>query len=144
MVTKLRDLLADIELGEFARCRPSRFEELLNVEAAKIVRRMPRDARHWGIARKVLNIFLRGATYNSFLREDFKLHRIERQLELPLDSLTVKGLKKRSPKRSLPRWHGVKNLSEADSDRFQVRASEIAADLEVERIHLDIYLWLER
>lgn len=72
------------------------------------------------------------------------MDRIEDSLELPLDSLTVEGLKARSPKRSLPHWHGVKHLAKQDSDRFQLRAAEIASEHGVSRVHLDIYLWLER
>lgn len=105
---------------------------------------MPSGIRHWGVARKVLNIFLRGATYNCYLRHAYSLGRLEDMLELPLDSLTVQGLKARSPQRSLPCWHGVKHLTKGESDRFQDRASQIAKEHEVSRVHLDIFLWLER
>ena len=105
---------------------------------------MPPGARHWGVARKVLNIFLRGATYNWLLRDKYKLDRIEPVLELPLDSLTAKGLKSRSPKRSLLQWHGVKHLKSEDSATFQNRAGEIAAEWQTERVHLDIVFWVER
>lgn len=144
LVTKLRQLLAEVDLNEFSGCDPSDFDDLLNHQTATVKRRMPTGVRHWGIARKVLNIFLRGATYNCYLREMYRLARLEGSLELPLDSLTIKGLKSRSPKRSLPRWHGVKHLEKDDSDRFQLRASEIASEHGVSRVHLDIYLWLER
>ena len=144
LVDRLRKLLIRVDLQSFAKCQKADFLNLLNVETETIKRQMPRGKQHWGIARKVLNIYLRGAMYNAFLRKEYKLNQIESCLELPLDSLTANGVKKRSPKRSLPTWTGVKNLSEHDSRRFQERAQTIADEMGIHRIHLDIYLWLDR
>jgi hypothetical protein len=140
----LRELLAKIELQKHADCPTSGFSELLNKDTKAIQKKMTESARHWGIARKVINIFLRSATYNSFLRDEFQLDRLEEYLEIPLDSLTVKGLKIRSPRGSLPRWGGVKHLADSDSLSFQLRASEIAEELGSHRVHLDIFLWVDR
>lgn len=144
LVANLRQKLAEIDLAKFAGCSPPDFPDLLDAQTASVKRHMPSGIRHWGIARKVLNIFLRGATYNCYLRHAYNLGGLEDMLELPLDSLTVQGLKARSPQRSLPRWHGVRHLTKGASDRFQDRASEIAREHEVSRVHLDIFLWLER
>lgn len=144
LVSSLRDRLGEIDLGKFARVSESDFGSLLDAETESIRRQMPGGTRHWGIARKVLNIFLRGAFYNFYLRQKFTLDRLEHLFEIPLDSLTVAGLKGRSPKRSLPRWKGVKHLTEEASAAFQKRALEIASEQEIPRVHLDIYLWLER
>lgn len=144
LVSKLRSLLADVDLAKIGSFSPDPFASWLDAETLRIKQAMPRDKQHWGVARKVLNIFLRGATYNSFLRADFRLGEVESVLELPLDSLTAKGLRRLSPPRSLPRWNGVKHLTQSDSDRFQQRANEIALKSETSRVHLDIYLFLDR
>ena len=144
LVSKLRQLLANVDLGKFARVKKSEFISLLDAETDAIRRRMPAGTQYWGIARKVLNIFLRGALYNIYLRQKFSLAPLEYLLEIPLDSLIVAGIKDRSPGRSLPRWKGVKHLTEEASAVFQKRALEIASEQKLPRVHLDIYLWLDR
>jgi hypothetical protein len=145
LVAQLRELLSQVDLDELAACQPPAFPDFLNRETSRIQEGMPDEARYWGIARKVLNIFLRAATYNHYLRRQFPLDRFESVLELPMDSLTALGLKARSPARSLPRWQGVKHLTQADNQRFQARALEIADAWGIPaRVHLDIYFWLER
>jgi hypothetical protein len=127
LVSKLRELLMEeVDLCEFGRVSAHGFGPMLDAATEAIRSRMPPGTRHWGIARKVLNIFLRGAFYNIYLREAFGLAGLERLLELPLDSLTVVGMKKRSPARSLPRWRGVKHLTPEHSASFQERALAIA------------------
>lgn len=144
LVTRLRELLSQVDLARLAAIELQDFPTFLKSETKRIEQHMPAPARHWGIARKVLNIFLRAATYNHYLRHRFKLDRFEDRLELPMDSLTAKGLKSRSPARSLPRWRGVKYLTATDNEHFQKRALQIATDRGTSRVHLDIYLWLER
>lgn len=144
LVSTLRVLLAEVDLERLAKLDPDDFPGFLKDETKRIKKGMPAKAQHWGVARKVLNIFLRSATYNHYLRHQFNLHRFEELLELPMDSLTAKGLKAISTPRSLPRWMGVKYLTPAENKLFQVRAAEIASEREIARVHLDIYLWLER
>lgn len=147
LVTSLRELLADVDLAQLATCGSTDFPNFLDGETERIERRMLAAARYWGIARKVLNIFLRAATYNHFLRDQFSLDRVESCLELPMDSLTANGLKARSQKHllgRLPRWKGVRHLTPAANHQFQERATRIAELEKTLRVHLDIYLWLER
>lgn len=144
LVSDLRELLAKVDLAGLADLEPGDFPSFLKAETKRIEQGMPTKSRHWGIARKVLNIFLRGAMYNHYLRREFKLHRFEDVLELPMDSLTAKGLKAKSKPRSLPRWTGVKHLTASGNKHFQERAGEIASKHGMARVHLDIYLWLER
>ncbi len=54
--------------------------------------------------------------------------------------MTVAGLKGRSTARTLPRWKGVKYLTDKASAIFQKRALEIASEQRIPRVHLDIYL----
>jgi hypothetical protein len=144
LVTRCREELAAVDLRRFAVGNEATFKRRLNAETLRIQARLPQRCRHWGLARKVLNIFLRFALYNVHLRERFGLHKAEAFLEIPLDKFTAKGLQRRSPARSLPRWPGVKHLTAGASERFQTRASEIAAKDGIDRVHLDIVLWLER
>jgi len=144
LAQELRQILNDVDLATFATGGRKGFPELLDVQTESIRKLMPRGTRHWGVARKVLNIFLRGATYNCFLRDRFKLQQLEPVLELPLDKWTVKALKLRSPPRSLPRWKAIKHLTHDDSDRFQTQASEWAASKNSLRVHLDIVFWVDR
>ncbi len=55
-----RNYLAMIELGTLKKQTEDEFFELLNKETEMLLRELPEGARHWGEARKFLNIFLRG------------------------------------------------------------------------------------
>jgi hypothetical protein len=80
----------------------------------------------WGVARKSLNLFLRGCLYNIYLRKRYRLHRIETLLEIPLDSKVAKGLKEQYED-SLPgTWPGLKRLESDESERFQSFATILA------------------
>jgi hypothetical protein len=144
LVSRLRRLLAAIDLEQFAQVPKEEFKELLDEETSAIQRRLPPKNRHWGIARKVLNIFLRGALYNTYLREAYNLDHLEDVLEIPLDSLSAAKMRQRSSKGALPRWRGVKYLTPEDSRRYQARASELATEWGMARVHLDIYFFVDR
>ena len=58
----------------------------------------------WGASRKALNIFLRDALYNHYLRCAFQLQQIETALEVPLDGDVGKALRTRPEGMNLPRW----------------------------------------
>jgi hypothetical protein len=62
LVSKLRELLSAVDLADIASREPQDFPNSLESETRRIEQNMPAASRHWGIARKVLNIFLRGAT----------------------------------------------------------------------------------
>jgi hypothetical protein len=93
----------------------------------------------WGPSRKALSLFLRDATYNFLLRENFKLDLIEAELEVPLDGLVMKGLHTKD--RSLPTPPSVKSLNAKTSSLYQASAAKIAAAQGISRVHLDIALW---
>ena len=78
--------------------------------------------------------------YTSFLAEHYRLTAAARLFELPLDSITVKELKKRSANR-LPRWKGVKHLTPALSRELQQAAAEVANEDGIARVHLDAIWW---
>ena len=144
VVSALRKLLAQIDLNTLEKLEPSKFAKWLDEQTIAIKKRLPQKARFWGVARKCLNIFLRGACYNFYLRKSYQLQRIEQELELPLDSITVKKLKENSPANPLPRWLGVKRLRPEDSSDFQQFARQLAQQRDQARIHLDIDFWGNR
>ncbi|MDX6288296.1 MAG: hypothetical protein QOH42_95 [Blastocatellia bacterium] len=102
---------------------------------------LPRAVRHWGIARKVLNIFLRNCLYTTYLNAQFGFDRREDSFELPLDSITALNLKRAAGRGTLPPWPGVKHLSPSLSAQFQEAAAKEAAKRGISRVHLDAVWW---
>jgi hypothetical protein len=144
LVAQCRRMLAAINLESLAVNEDAKFRALLDERTLALQHDLPSGCQHWGLARKLLNIFLRSALYNTYLRERFKLAQAEAFLELPLDRQTATGLISRSASHRLPRWTGVKHLQPEASELFQRRASEIAREHQIARVHLDITLWLDR
>jgi hypothetical protein len=90
---------------------------------------LPPKGRSWGIARMILNIFLRDGFYTSYLREEF-VHRAETSFELPLDSITARRLISGVGAKRLAPWPGVKWLQPSESREFQAAAAAgVAASL---------------
>ena len=103
---------------------------------------LPRRAASWGLARKLLNIFVRDSLYTSYLAKKYGLIAMERFLEIPLDSITSKRIRKKAPE--LPRWLGVKHLSPDTSAAYQAVALLIAKRRHMARVHLDASWWGSR
>ena len=143
VVTAGRTFLCGLELRRFGTSNPSRFAAELDRATNALVRQVPRSARHWGLARKGLNIFLRECLYTVYLRDAHGLARAERFLEVPLDSLTGRELHKASEGR-LPRWRTVRGLDRTTSDAFQEEALRVAAKRGIARVHLDAEWWGRR
>jgi hypothetical protein len=99
--------------------------------------------RPWGTARKAVNLFLRGCLYNHYLRETHSLGRMEPWLEIPLDSVVARALKRLAGRRALPVWRGLKHLTPEESARFQDFAAKRAQAVGLPaRAFLDHELWL--
>jgi hypothetical protein len=126
---------------------PSEYPQTLDDLTAGLRRRFPTGSRHWGPARKFLNIFSRDAAYNMYISPAYRLGRLIPKLEVPLDSEVAKGLKRDARELGLRRtkaWPGVKNLKREDSDTLQEIATQIAASGKygaTERVHLDVVYW---
>lgn len=143
VVEAVRAGLLRVSLENFGTSYAAAFRDALNSATDQITRGLPRNARHWGFARKGINIFLRDCLYTVYLREAYSLHLSERFYEVPLDSITGKQLAARSDGR-LPRWHSVRAMNRALSDKYQNEAARLA-DLEnIARVHLDAVWWGER
>jgi hypothetical protein len=101
----------------------------------------PSGAQHWGAARKALNLFLRDVLYNHYLSQHFRFRRIEKWLEVPLDSYTAKGIREKYGSKKLPPWKGIKYLTPEVSQAYQDAATKLASDSKFARVHLDVLYW---
>lgn len=136
-----RGFLGTLQLATIAR-RGSRvaFDAHLDRITNELRVVLPVRAQSWGLARKLVNIFLRDCAYTFHLREAHGLGLVEPLLEIPLDSITAKALLKSGGK-SLPRWLGVKRLTPSASAEYQRVAQDRAAEMGIARVHLDAYWW---
>ena len=142
VVAAARDYLGNMRLGEFCVSRESQFRNRLDADTEKLLRAFPSKGRSWGAARKALNLFLRDAFYNAYLRKHFGLADAEYWYELPLDSAVARGLRRLAAKRSLPPWDGLKRLKPHQSQAYQEFAATVARERGIARVHLDAYLWV--
>jgi hypothetical protein len=139
VVQAARDATADLDLGRFATRDRAAFARALDAATKKLLRALPRRARAWGLARKLLNIFLRDSLYTGYLRDAHGLQRAERFFEIPLDSITAARLHDLAPK--LPRWAGVRCLDPSTSAEYQSVALLAARKKDLARVHLDAFWW---
>jgi hypothetical protein len=136
----IRDFIKKrIDLREVSTADPSEYRSVLDELTDKLRSRMPSGARHWGVARKCLNLFFRDALYNFYLRQTYDLAKFERHLEIPLDSYVGRALWLED--RRLPRWRTVKGLTPKESEKFQEVASQVAERNGTHRVHLDVIYW---
>ncbi|HEX4608723.1 MAG TPA: hypothetical protein VH092_11020 [Urbifossiella sp.] len=143
VVDAAREFLTELDLHRFGVGDAETFRAALREATNELKAAFPAKARSWGLARKCLNIFLRDALYTCYLRDEYDLALAEEWYELPLDSVVVKAMKKKAPRRSLPQWLGVKHLTPDDSTKYQVYALTLAEKMGITRAHLDTYLWVE-
>ncbi len=135
--------LASVSLARLPNSSATRFRDWLDRQTESLLDQLPIHGRPWGAARKAINLFLRDTLYNQYLSRRFGIGNSEAWLEVQLDSAVARGLKAEAGRGVLPQWPGLKNLKPDVSDEFQTFASKHAHTLGVERVHLDIYLWLE-
>lgn len=136
-----RKYLAVVRLRSFAVGSRSRFLRNLDAHTERLRTAMPPGARTWGVARKLLNIFLRNALYTGYLRERYHLDVAEEWYEVPLDSIVAKRLRHESNGAALPRWLGVKHVTPSTSAVYQAVARRAARRLGVAPVHLDAVWW---
>lgn len=141
VVAASRRYLRQIDLRQFGRPTKAGFAKHLDAATHALCSGLPRGARHWGLARKVMNIFLRDCLYTTYLDAAFGLRENEAFFELPLDSITAIQLKRAAGRGKLPAWPGVKHLTEPLSIVFQEAATDEAVRRGISRIHLDAIWW---
>jgi hypothetical protein len=140
VVEASRAFLRGVSLGDFSTTSGAKFCQRLDRETERLRTALPRGVRYWGVARKVLNIFLRDSIYTVYLRDAHDLSVAESFLEIPLDSVTAEQLIAGSGGR-LPKWCGVKAVTASYNAIFQAEASRVATQLGTSRLHLDAYWW---
>lgn len=149
-----RSYLTQLDLAKLA-ADPEAFPELLDQRTDSLLERFEGDARErWGLARKILNLFLRDAVYNVHLRKAYRLAVLENLLELPLDGESAKRVRRdyrrlrkgRPDLPNLPAWKGPFVLTPRKSRDHQQAALEVAQAKGLRaRVHLDAFFWsLER
>ena len=139
IVARGRDYAGQVHLARFAARDAGKFSRELDRVTSDCQRALPRGARSWGLARKLMNIFIRDCLYNWYLRRAYGLGKAERFLEISLDSITATRLREEAP--DLPRWPGVKWLDRATSTAYQAAGQGIAARRKIARVHLDAMWW---
>jgi hypothetical protein len=135
-----RPFLATLPLAKFATASDKVFARRLDEYTLRLQGKFPTGSGSWGLARKLLNIFLREALYNRYLAERYDLAVSEKLLEVPLDSITGKRLVHLEGAR-LPAWPGVKYLRPEVSAQFQDKANIHAHQKGIARVHLDAIWW---
>lgn len=139
-----RRFLSRLNLRYFSTSNAALFCQRLDAATTRLRASLPAGTRSWGLARKVLNIFLREALYTTYLEKYSRIGRAEPFLEVPLDSITAGQLWKHAGRGVLPRWRGVKHLTKNESNKYQAFARTIAEQQGLCRVHLDVFWWGRR
>jgi len=121
----------------------AKFTKALDRATVRLQSALPRGGGHWGVARKILNIYLRDCVYSAHLRSVYGLGRIERFCELPLDNITATRLRGSDEGAALPTWPGVGFVTPQVSAQYQAVAAAIGKALNIRRVHLDVFWWSE-
>jgi hypothetical protein len=141
-------LAFDFQLGGMRTTTERSYIKRLDRATEALQRALGRKSGSFGLARKLLNIYMRDCFYSRLLCSKYRLESIEPFLEVPLDSFVATGLIAEAERlgqfRRLPTWRTIKGLEREESDRLQSFASELAATRKHDRVHLDVTLWGSR
>ncbi len=137
VVETARGFTSTFRLDRLATKSRTVYRRRLDAATRRLQLALPRRARHWGLARKLLNIFIRDCVYDGYLRRAYGLNAIEAACELPFDSISPKEIRRRMP--HLPRWRGVRHLTAEISAQYQDAARAIAKKRGIAPLHLDAF-----
>ena len=135
VVAAARGFLRRVKLARFGTANQRVFTRSLDTANRRLMAALPSRSSSWGLARKLLNIFLRDCLYTGYLSKAYGLQAAERFLEIPLDSVTAKRLRELAPE--LRRWSRVKHLDPKTSAAYQEAALAEAERKGMARVHLD-------
>jgi hypothetical protein len=136
-----REYLRAVRLSRFGTHKKHIFLRALDDGTEGLRLSLPKSAQKWGLARKIINIFLRDCAYTSYLADEYNLMRAEYFFEIPLDSITARALKKSAGRGKHPSWPGVVNVTQELNSIFQVAAQTEAKQFGIARLHLDALWW---
>ena len=134
-----REFAGSIRLDRLATRDAAQYHRRLDVLTTRLQHKLPKSAASWGLARKLLNIFIRDCVYVGYFRRAYGLHLIEAFCEVPLDSITAERIRKAKP--GLPPWPGVKYLTPSVSSQYQLVANQLSKLKGIAALHLDAYWW---
>lgn len=131
-----------MNLNPIAKITPEdEYRQFLQRHTKALCKNFPMGAKNnWGAARKAINIFIRDCLYNLYLNKAYKLSKVERWMEIPLDKDVGMSLYE-DYSDYLPRWKTIKTLDLETSDMYQECASLTASEERVSRVHLDLIYW---
>ena len=139
-VKNARNYLKKINLKNFSNVNEHQFRTVLDEHTEKLKNELP--SHSWGIARKVLNIFLFQVTHNIILNKKYTFDNIIAFLEVPLDNPNAKKIKgfAKLHGKNLD-WKNIYSLRPEVSKEYQKYARQYASQKECERCYLDLYWW---
>jgi hypothetical protein len=122
---------------------PDEYPSALDQWTDALTKQFPLGGQFWGTARKCLNIFMRDASYNTYLRNAYSLERLEPALEVPLDGDVANGLlqEQEAAQFGLQKWDAIIRVTKNEHGRYQNLASVVARRYGVYRVHLDVLYW---
>ena len=136
-----RSHLKSIDLSQFRTKSAEKFKTSLDKATEDLRCALPKGTQKWGLARKVINIFLRDCAYTTYLSKEYDLLLAEEFYEIPLDSITATELKRSAGHGRLRPWPGVKHVTPQLSSEFQNAALLESKRRGIARLHLDAYWW---
>lgn len=141
IVSAARKFCTELPLHKFNVKSQKQFDKTLDESTNNLLKKFPEKARNnWGAARKTLNLFLREVLYNTYLSKQFN-SKVIYFLEIPLDGYVARNILAHPRGKNLAKWKSIKSLKKDMSDEYQKIANQIASDLSVPRIHLDLIFW---
>jgi len=146
--------LSKFPLDALAECSPREFLEFLDARTTVLMRLMSRNRKlldhesYFGLARKVLNIFLRNSYYNQFLISRYNIAKHEGLFEVPIDSRSAAGIRRDCRDLEIVYedpwyWNGLLYHDWDTNAQYQDAASRIAENEGTIRVHLDSYYYPE-
>jgi len=137
----------EIDLRKFIEALQSNNYSLyLDSKTGELLKQFPDNGKSWGAARKGLNLFFREIVYNCYfanylgIPSEYEENReFLMQLEVPLDKDVATSLVNKY--HDLPKWKSIKELTPDQSNLYQKKADEYAAELMTARVHLDLIFW---
>jgi hypothetical protein len=146
--------------GDFLRSRnltslfdktEAEFTAWLNMQSTRlskhIVATKDPSVSTWGMARKILNIFLHNVYFNNVLHQGYQLERIEPYFEVPLDSDVVAWLLRVADETQIEFENpitgkfAVYKVTKTANESFQRLATKVARKFRTSRVYLDTYFY---